>query len=289
LDGRVSAHKVDGVRVVVGDDGVVGGVTKGKLLRKLQAGESLVEFVYDVDTDPVAARRDALAGGAGAVQISGLDIRLIDGREAARITKVGQAQHVEMSDNRLRKISTRLSWLLRHGAVESDMVMDPAGWVDLSDVVRELEVTDKEFSWVITHNNKARFEVKGDRVRACQGHSSTDTPVTLEALEASWRNVVPTMSLWHGTSAAALASVMEQGLRPQGRTHVHLAGRRESNVGKRARVDVLLEIDPQVLTRHGTSVFRAANGVLLAREVPVAAIVSVQGITPAGVEAADRY
>jgi putative RNA 2'-phosphotransferase len=94
-------------------------------------------------------------------------------------------------------------------------------------------------------------------------------PVTREALENSWRPVMPDQLLWHGTNQGALARIQELGLLPGRRTHVHLAAARNSRVGRRSGVDVLLGIDPVAL---GQPVFEAPNGVLLTRFVPAHAI-----------------
>ncbi|MEV8375307.1 hypothetical protein AB0P21_21410 [Kribbella sp. NPDC056861] len=51
-----------------------------------------------------------------------------------------------------------------------------------------------------------------------------------------------------------------------------MAPARNSHVGRRSKVDVLLGIDPEKL---GQPVFEAPNGVLLVREVPPEAIAQV--------------
>ena len=95
-------------------------------------------------------------------------------------------------------------------------------------------------------------------------------PVTREALENSWERVFPSDLLWHGTNRAALPAIEQEGLRPGRRTHVHLAPEKDSHVGRRTSVEVLLGVNPRDL-----EVYRAPNGVLLTREVPPDAIVRV--------------
>ena len=60
---------------------------------------------------------------------------------------------------------------------------------------------------------------------------------------------------------------------------VHLAAALNSTVGKRANVDVMLEVSPALLAAAGLDVYRAPNGVLLARRVPPACITAIRGIT----------
>ncbi|HLM42606.1 MAG TPA: RNA 2'-phosphotransferase, partial [Myxococcaceae bacterium] len=87
--------------------------------------------------------------------------------------------------------SKKLSWLLRHGARESGLSMDEAG-----------------------------FASGG----AVQGHSPEGTPVTLEGLERSWEEVLEDTPLYHGTSVGAARSILDSaGVHAASRSHVHLA------------------------------------------------------------------
>lgn len=174
--------------------------------------------------------------------------------------------------------SKKLSWLLRHGAKESGLAMDAAGWCDASEVMKKMGLGRDALEELVRTNNKRRLELKGQRIRACQGHSA-GTPVERDALEASWELWNSTESVWHGTSRAALQSVARQGLLPQKRTHVHLTESKDSSVAKRAHVEVTLEIDPRLLHSLGTKIHRAPNGVLLARRVHPSCIVALHPLT----------
>ncbi|MEN0063566.1 MAG: tRNA 2'-phosphotransferase [Myxococcota bacterium] len=180
----------------------------------------------------------------------------------------------------LKKLSRRLSWLLRHGANEVGLSMDAAGWVAVSDVMRHLRVSDEALEACVATNNKQRFQVDGTQIRACQGHSTEGTPVTADALEASWHRVVRTDPLFHGTTPEAVTDIANSGgLRPMARTHVHLAGTPHDKVGKRANVGVLLVVDPQALTAAGQSVFQSPNGVFLVRTVPWECVTDVRTLS----------
>lgn len=181
----------------------------------------------------------------------------------------------------LVKKSKRLSWLLRHGAVEAGLAMDPAGWAAVADVCRLARMSERELDRVIAENNKGRLRRERDRVRCCQGHSVGGVPVTLEALEASWDVFEGEGPIVHGTSVAAAEAILETGIEARGRTHVHLAESSGSRVGKRANVAVVLEIDPRRLDR----VWISQNGVLLTRFVPPRSIVGVRGLTRKGAAA----
>jgi putative RNA 2'-phosphotransferase len=103
------------------------------------------------------------------------------------------------------RLSKRLSWLLRHGAGEAGLVMDEAGWAAIDDVLDVLSISRAALEEAVARNDKARLVFEGARMRACQGHSLSGMPVTVEGLESSWEAASPAGHLWHGTHVAAIA------------------------------------------------------------------------------------
>lgn len=182
-------------------------------------------------------------------------------------------------DPTLVKTSKKMSWLLRHGAAEAGVKMDEAGWVAVSEVLRVLHLDRARLEAVVQGNEKQRFQLDGDYIRACQGHSAAGAAVTLDELEASWTARTSPDPVWHGTRIEAVASIAREGIRPVARTHVHLAPALDSVVGKRAAVQVMLEVSPAKMAQAGLKLFDAPNGVVLARFVPAACIV---GLRPYG-------
>ena len=183
-----------------------------------------------------------------------------------------------MSRERLTDTSKKLSWLLRHGAPSQGIAMDAAGWVAVDDVLKALRMPRSLLEQVVQENTKNRLELKEDRVRASQGHSTEGMPVTLEGLEASWEEVHEDTSIWHGTSVDAARGIAREGIRPAARTHVHMTDAPGSAVGKRAQVDLMLEVNPARLRAQGLRVFRSQNGVVLVRRVPRECIVGLLAI-----------
>lgn len=182
-------------------------------------------------------------------------------------------------DRRLIKKSKRLSWLLRHGASEVGLDMDAAGWVEVEAVLHSLRMSRAELERVVAQNDKRRLELVDGRVRACQGHSTDNRAVTVEALEASWTVYADPAPVWHGTRVDALASIAEQGILAVARTHVHLAPSLGSKVGKRASVHVMLEVDPARVRAAGLELYSAPNGVVLVREVPASCVVGLRAMS----------
>ena len=158
--------------------------------------------------------------------------------------------------------------------------MDGAGWCDVTDVLGRTGLQRAELEELVRTNSKRRLELCGERVRACQGHSA-GTPVDQGALEESWELWERVQSVWHGTSRAALESIAALGLTPQARTHVHLTESKDSVVAKRAHVELTLEIDSQRMRSLGPPIYRAPNGVLLARSVPASCVVNLYPLTKA--------
>ena len=184
-----------------------------------------------------------------------------------------------MGRDRHTDTSKRLSWLLRHGAPSEGIAMDAAGWVAVADVLRALRLTRAELAEVVELNTKSRLDLRGEQIRASQGHSSEGMPVTHDALEASWERFVGEGPIWHGTAVEALGGIAREGIVPQARTHVHLTSGLESKVGKRASVDVMIEVSAARLRELGIGVFQSQNGVILVRRVPPAAITGIRAQT----------
>jgi len=174
--------------------------------------------------------------------------------------------------------SKYLSWLLRHGGKGQGLAMDPAGWMSVDAVLEFSKISRAELELIVNTNQKHRFQLLGNSIRACQGHS-LDAGVTREALEASWVKYVADTSIWHGTSVTAIEQIAREGIVPMHRTHVHCALTKDSAVGKRANVDVLLEISPAKIRAVGLDIFIAPNGVVLVRRVPQDAIIDVLPMT----------
>lgn len=176
----------------------------------------------------------------------------------------------------MSRASKRLSWLLRHGAGEAGLSMDEAGWANVDEVLAAAGMSRHQLDEVVRDNDKSRFQVDGQRIRAAQGHSVEGMPITREALEASWQVYQGPDPIWHGTRASVLESIGRQGLLPGARTHVHLAETTDSHVGKRANVSVLLAVSVTALRQAGQEVWVSPSGVVLVREVPAACIVELR-------------
>ena len=184
-----------------------------------------------------------------------------------------------MDPRKLKRLSHAMSAVLRHRAGELGMPMDAAGWVALDVLARHLRASRAQIMEVVADNNKTRYQVEDDRIRASQGHSLDGMPVTQDALEASWTRFLSEQSIWHGTRTDAVDSIARGGILRSRRTHVHLAASTASKVGKRSQVGVILEVSPAALRAAGYDIFRSPNGVILTRHVPPECIVGMVAIS----------
>lgn len=167
-----------------------------------------------------------------------------------------------MNDERMIKLSKRMSKALRHSPERVGLTLDPAGWVPVSDLLNALGVTEDELLLVVSRNDKQRFTIDGDRIRANQGHS-VEVDLGLPA-------ATPPDMLFHGTVAQYLDDIMRDGLRPMNRHDVHLSPDRETarRVGARRGRPVILTVDAKAMSDDGHEFRLSANGVWLTQHVP---------------------
>ncbi|HWG97871.1 MAG TPA: RNA 2'-phosphotransferase [Pilimelia sp.] len=165
------------------------------------------------------------------------------------------------------QVSRRLSEVLRHRPDRIGLTLDAAGWVPIPDLLAALAahgqpVTRRQLAQVVAENDKRRFTIEGDRIRANQGHSV--------AVELGLPAAVPPAVLFHGTARRHLDAIMREGLRRGTRHHVHLStdAATARAVGARHGVPVVLRVDAAAMAAAGHLFYRSANGVWLTDAVP---------------------
>ncbi|MEU8681284.1 RNA 2'-phosphotransferase [Streptomyces sp. NPDC048611] len=172
-----------------------------------------------------------------------------------------------MNSQRSVRLSKYLAKHLRHEPERIGLALDAQGWVPVAELMTAaaqhgFPFSRAELAAVVADNDKQRYTLDGDRIRANQGHS---VPVDLDLPPAE-----PPSLLFHGTVARSVAAIRDEGLRPMSRHDVHLSPDRETatRVGARRGRPVVLTVDSGAMHRAG-HVFRvSANGVWLTRRVP---------------------
>jgi len=171
-----------------------------------------------------------------------------------------------MNEKEIKKVSKFLSLILRHKPETIGLVLDAQGWAEIDALIaksKNVKLTRELLSEVVQKDNKQRYSIEADRIRANQGHS-VKIDLELQAL-------VPPKILYHGTATRFLESIMKHGLRKQQRHHVHLSVDQQTaiKVGTRHGNVVLLEIDALKMHEEGHEFYLSANGVWLCERVPV--------------------
>ncbi|RKT82360.1 putative RNA 2'-phosphotransferase [Saccharopolyspora antimicrobica] len=171
-----------------------------------------------------------------------------------------------MDEQRLVRISKYLAKHLRHQPERIGVELDANGWVDVEVLLaaaaaHRFPISRAELAEVVASNDKQRYVIDGDRIRASQGHS---VPVDLDLPVSE-----PPAFLFHGTVGRNLAAIRQEGLRPMGRQHVHLSTDRETaqRVGARRGRPVVLAIRAGAMHEAGHEFRVSANGVWLTAHV----------------------
>ena len=159
-----------------------------------------------------------------------------------------------------------LSFALRHRPDEVGLVLDPQGWADVPQLLaccaaHGHPMSTADLAALVATNDKQRFELDGERIRAAQGHSVR--------VDLGLQPQVPPDVLFHGTVERFLASIWARGLEPRSRQHVHLSAdvATATSVGDRRGTAVILRIDARSMHERGQTFWRSANGVWLTDHV----------------------
>lgn len=166
---------------------------------------------------------------------------------------------------RMERLSRYLSYLLRHNP--EDLPMEEDGFVPVDEILKKVK---KRFPWAdlemiikLSEGKGARFEIRGNRIRALYGHS---IPVKINLEE-----IKDVDYLYHGTTPESAKRILKEGLKPMGRRKVHLSPSMEQalKVGKRKTEEpVVLRIDARSAIKRGIRIEKANDLVYLSDYIP---------------------
>ncbi|HEU5027685.1 MAG TPA: RNA 2'-phosphotransferase [Spirillospora sp.] len=172
-----------------------------------------------------------------------------------------------MDARRTVKISKYLAKHLRHRPERIGLTLDAGGWARVDELLdaaarHGFPITRAELEHVVAVNDKRRYALDGDRIRAVQGHS-IDVDLGLPA-------VPPPELLYHGTTEATAPAIRREGLLRMDRHAVHLSADPETarRVGARRGRPVVLVVEAGRMAADGHAFRVSANGVWLADAVP---------------------
>ena len=168
------------------------------------------------------------------------------------------------------RTSRRISMVLRHRPGSAGLTLDANGWVPVADLLAALGLSRPELDLIVENNDKSRFAIARrddgtDWIRASQGHSR-QVAIDLDLPPAD-----PPAILYHGTPAANVQSIVQDGLRSRSRHHVHLSTDVPTAlvVGRRRSADVaIFEVAAAEMVTAGHVFHVSDNGVWLTAVVP---------------------
>lgn len=175
----------------------------------------------------------------------------------------------------MKSLSKFLGLILRHNPSVIGISLDKQGWANVDELIEGVRNSGKEVDFNIIEKivkgdgKKVRYVFNDDKtkIRAMQGHNK-DLDVDLEFVAE-----IPPEILYHGAPSDKVQLILNDGLRPMSRQHVHLSvetdtandvASRYSKFGK----PTILVVDTVSMLNEGYDFYQADNGVWLADFVP---------------------
>jgi len=164
----------------------------------------------------------------------------------------------------MKKISKKLSYILRHNPASIGLALDDKGYLKTKDILKHFKISLEDLDLLVETDDKKRFGFNKDKslIRANQGHS-------IQA-NIDYEVVIPETNLFHGTSVDSLDIILKDGIKKMKRTHVHLSPDLETakKVGSRKGKYVILTIDTKDMIKDGYTFLKSENGVYLIDFIP---------------------
>lgn len=111
-----------------------------------------------------------------------------------------------MNKNNIKTTSKFLSLILRHKPQTIGLKLDENGWADIDELIEKSKnnkLTRELLDEVVEQNDKKRFIIEGNKIRANQGHSIN--------IDLELKAVRPPDVLYHGTATRFLDSIVKEG------------------------------------------------------------------------------
>ena len=155
----------------------------------------------------------------------------------------------------LKRISVKLSWMLRHCQTPRYIDLN-GGWADVDVIIKALKERYPDFDrktleLIVAQDEKGRYSF-----------DETGTKIEMDSPE-------PPEFLYHGTAERFLDAILKEGLKPMTRQFVHISPDYETavKVGRRHGKPVILKIRARDFKNDGNELYRSSNGVWQARYV----------------------
>lgn len=183
----------------------------------------------------------------------------------------GQPGRFLMNDRELDHLGRVMTGILRHFPEKYGVAVDDKGWVPLPELVRAIGGHHRGYHWLRTHHlvgiaesdAKGRYEVKDDRIRATYGHT-VDVHLDLPT-----ENIPD--ELYFPVTPEEAAIVLEVGLKPSDRRHVHLSRTAQDARAAgavRTPEPVILAVNARSAREQGIVIMQAGKTVFLTDAMP---------------------
>lgn len=172
-----------------------------------------------------------------------------------------------VDDLREEKLGRFVSGTLRHFPESVGVEMDSHGWVDINAFC---EIMKKRYRWLrnehlyalVESDEKGRYEIKGQYIRARYGHS-VDIELDYEESELPF--------VYYGASPEEVDMLLENGIFPIKQRYVHLS----TTLQKAIEValvhtdnPIILQVDAEQAQKAGISFMLANEHIVLAERIP---------------------
>ena len=175
-----------------------------------------------------------------------------------------------MSTRERDGMARKLALVLRHAPEKFELDMDINGWIDVRDIVKKFKDGRRRQHWLRPHHIRAisetdpkgRYEVRGNTIRATYGHT---VEIELDLPSSD----IPD-SLFYPCDPAESENLLELGISPGDRSHVHLSStiRFAAEAGRFHHENpTILEVDTARMTASGETIWHAGISVYLTDSV----------------------
>lgn len=166
------------------------------------------------------------------------------------------------------KISKFISLVLRHKPEEINTKLTDDGYCDVDVLIKgvrekfNIDFTLQDLERIVAEDNKQRYSIKGNMIRANQGHS-IDVNLGL-------KEKIPNDILFHETALKIVDKIHKEGIKKQSRQYVHLSSDVDTavKVAVRHGEPVVLIIKAKAMYNNGYKFYLSENGVWLTDYVP---------------------
>ncbi len=180
----------------------------------------------------------------------------------------GLKGEIVLKKERVEKLGKFVSGLLRHFPQKFELEMDENGWVNFEDLVK---VVSRKYRWanrwvlkaMVYSDEKKRYEIKGDKIRARYGHSIDVKLYDMPEAEED--------TLYYGTSEEEANRMLEIGIKPVNQAYVHLSTSIERSIEVatlRTKKPIIFEIDAKKAKEDGIRILKANDSIALTKEIP---------------------